>query len=140
MSGSHLYAGKELLIIINRLAKQGLVKGNIILTESSEQVLLPMPVDEKIIHSIQTGGGEGFKTTIKKYGKILQESEKVFIFTDGEIGDEPDSDYNRKLGIKTYGLYVGEKDQTAQLKKLFNEAISKTSLEDVINELLKLVK
>ena len=140
MSGSHLYAGKELLIIINRLAKQGLIRGNIILTESSEQVLLPMPVDEKIIHSIQTGGGEGFKTTIKKYGKILQESEKVFIFTDGEIGDEPDSDYNRKLGIKTYGLYVGEKDQTAQIKKFFNEAISKTSLEDVINELLKIVK
>lgn len=140
MSGSHLYAGKEFLIIINRLAKQGLVRGNIILTESLKQVLLPMPVDEKIIHSIRTGGGEGFKTTIKKYGKILQESEKVFIFTDGEIGDIPDSDYNRKLGIKTYGLYVGEKDQTAQLKNFFNEAISKTSLEDVINELLKLVK
>lgn len=140
MSGSHLYAGKELLIIINRLAKQGLIRGNIILTESSEQVLLPMPVDEKIIHSIQTGGGEGFKTTIEKYGNVLKESGKVFIFTDGEIGDEPDSDYNRKLGIKTYGLYVGEKDQTAQLKKFFNEAISKTSLEDVINELLKIVK
>lgn len=140
MSGSHLYAGKELLIIINRLAKQGLIRGNIILTESLKQVLLPMPVDEKIIHSIRTGGGEGFKTTIKKYGKILQESGKVFVFTDGEIGDIPDSDYNRKLGIKTYGLYVGEKDQTAQLKNFFNEAISKTSLEDVINELLKLVK
>lgn len=140
MNGSHLYAGKELLIIINRLAKQGLVKGNIILTESLEQVLLPMPVDEKVIYAIRTGGGEGFKATIEKYGKILQESEKVFIFTDGEIGDEPDADYNRKLGIKTYGLYVGEKDQTAQLKNFFNEAISKTSLEDVINELLKLVK
>ncbi len=140
MSGSHLYAGKEFLIIINRLAKQGLVRGNIILTESLKQVLLPMPVDEKIIHSIRTGGGEGFKTTIKKYGKILQESEKVFIFTDGEIGDVPDSDYNRKLGIKTYGLYVGNSDQTEQLKKFFDEAISKTTLEDVINELLKIIK
>lgn len=140
MSGSHLYAGKEFLIIINRLAKQGLVRGNIILTESLKQVLLPMPVDEKIIHSIRTGGGEGFKTTIKKYGKILQESEKVFIFTDGEIGDVPDSDYNRKLGIKTYGLYVGNSDQTEQLRKYFDEAISKTSLEDVINELLKIIK
>lgn len=140
MSGSHLYAGKEFLIIINRLAKQGLVRGNIILTESLKQVLLPMPVDEKIIHSIRTGGGEGFKTTIKKYGKILQESGKVFIFTDGEIGDVPDSDYNRKLGIKTYGLYVGETDQTEQLKKFFDEAISKTTLEDVINELLKIIK
>lgn len=140
MSGSHLYAGKEFLIIINRLAKQGLVRGNIILTESLKQVLLPMPVDEKIIHSIRTGGGEGFKTTIKKYGKVLQESEKVFIFTDGEIGDIPDSDYNRKLGIKTYGLYVGETDQTEQLRKYFDEAISKTTLEDVINELLKIVK
>lgn len=140
MSGSHLYAGKEFLIIINRLAKQGLVRGNIILTESLKQVLLPMPVDEKIIHSIRTGGGEGFKTTIKKYGKILQESEKVFIFTDGEIGDVPDSDYNRKLGIKTYGLYVGDSDQTEQLRKYFDEAISKTTLEDVINELLKIIK
>lgn len=140
MSGSHLYAGKEFLIIINRLAKQGLIRGNIILTESLKQVLLPMPVDEKIIHSIRTGGGEGFKTTIKKYGKILQESEKVFIFTDGEIGDIPDSDYNRKLGIKTYGLYVGNSDQTEQLKKFFDEAISKTTLEDVINELLKIIK
>lgn len=140
MSGSHLYAGKEFLIIINRLAKQGLIRGNIILTESLKQVLLPMPVDEKIIHSIRTGGGEGFKTTIKKYGKVLQESEKVFIFTDGEIGDVPDSDYNRKLGIKTYGLYVGETDQTEQLKKFFDEAISKTTLEDVINELLKIIK
>ncbi len=136
MSGSHLYAGKEFLIIINRLAKQGLIRGNIILTESLKQVLLPMPVDEKIIHAIRTGGGEGFKTTIKKYGKILQESGKVFVFTDGEIG----SDYNRKLSIKTYGLYVGETDQTEQLKKFFDEAISKTTLEDVINELLKLVK
>lgn len=140
MSGSHLYAGKEFLIIINRLAKQGLIRGNIILTESLKQVLLPMPVDEKIIHSIRTGGGEGFKTTIKKYGKILQESEKVFIFTDGEIGDVLDSDYNRKLGIKTYGLYVGNSDQTEQLRKYFDEAISKTSLEDVINELLKIIK
>lgn len=140
MSGSHLYAGKEFLIIINRLAKQGLVRGNIILTESLKQVLLPMPVDEKIIHSIRTGGGEGFKTTIKKYGKVLQESEKVFIFTDGEIGDVPDSDYNRKLGIKTYGLYVGDSDQTEQLRKYFDEAISKTTLEDVINELLKIIK
>lgn len=140
MGGSHLYAGKEFLIIINRLAKQGLIKGNIILTESCEQILLPMPVDEKILYTIWTGGGEGFNTTIKKYGKILQESEKVFIFTDGEIGDVPNSDYNRKLGIKTYGLYVGEKDQTEQLKKYFDEAISKTTLEDVINELLKNVK
>lgn len=140
MSGSHLYAGKEFLIIINRLAKQGLIRGNIILTESLEQVLLPMPVDEKIIHSIRTGGGEGFKTTIKKYGKILQESGKVFVFTDGEIGDIPDSDYNRKLSIKTYGLYVGETDQTEQLKKFFDEAISNRTLEDVINELLKIIK
>lgn len=140
MSGSHLYAGKEFLIVINRLAKQGLIRGNIILTESLEQVLLPMPVDEKVISTIRTGGGEGFKKTIEKYGKILQESEKVFIFTDGEIGDIPDSDYNRKLGIKTYGLYVGERDQTEQLRKYFDEAISKTSLEDVINELLKIVK
>ena len=140
MSGSHLYAGKEFLIVINRLAKQGLIRGNIILTESLEQVLLPMPVDEKVISTIRTGGGEGFKKTIEKYGKILQESEKVFIFTDGEIGDIPDSDYNRKLGIKTYGLYVGEKDQTEQLRKYSDEAISKTTLEDVINELLKIVK
>lgn len=140
MSGSHLYAGKEFLIVINRLAKQGLIRGNIILTESLEQVLLPMPVDEKVISTIRTGGGEGFKKTIEKYGKILQESEKVFIFTDGEIGDIPDSDYNRKLGIKTYGLYVGERDQTEQLRKYFDEAISKTTLEDVINELLKIVK
>lgn len=140
MSGSHLYAGKEFLIIINRLAKQGLIRGNIILTESLEQVLLPMPVDEKVISTIRTGGGEGFKKTIEKYGKVLQESEKVFIFTDGEIGDIPDSDYNRKLGIKTYGLYVGETDQTEQLRKYFDEAISQTSLEDVINELLKKVK
>lgn len=140
MSGSYLYAGKEFLLILNRLAKQGLIRGNIILTESLEQVLLPMPVDEKIIHAIRTGGGEGFKTTIEKYGKILQESEKVFIFTDGEIGDIPDSNYNRKLGIKTYGLYVGETDQTEQLKRYFDEAISKTTLEDVINELLKIVK
>lgn len=140
MSGSHLYAGKEFLTIINRLTKQGLIRGNIILTESLEQVLLPMPVDEKVISTIRTGGGEGFKKTIEKYGKILQESEKVFIFTDGEIGDIPDSDYNRKLGIKTYGLYVGERDQTEQLRKYFDEAISKTTLEDVINELLKIVK
>lgn len=140
MSGSHLYAGKEFLIIINRLAKQGLIKGNIILTESYEQVLLPMPVDEKVISTIRTGGGEGFKITIEKYGKVLQESEKVFIFTDGEIGDIPDSDYNRKLRIKTYGLYVGESDQTEQLREYFDEAISKTTLEDVINELLKIVK
>lgn len=140
MSGSHLYAGKEFLIIINRLAKQGLIRGNIILTESLEQVLLPMPVDEKVISTIRTGGGEGFKKTIEKYGKVLQESEKVFIFTDGEIGDIPDSDYNRKLGIKTYGLYVGEKDQTEQLRRYFDEAISKTTLEDVINELLKIIK
>lgn len=140
MSGSYLYAGKEFLIILNRLAKQGLIRGNIILTESLEQVLLPMPVDEKVISTIRTGGGEGFKKTIEKYGKILKESEKVFIFTDGEIGDIPDSDYNRKLGIKTYGLYVGERDQTEQLRKYFDEAISKTTLEDVINELLKIVK
>lgn len=140
MSGSYLYAGKEFLLILNRLAKQGLIRGNIILTESLEQVLLPMPVDEKVISTIRTGGGEGFKKTIEKYGKILQESEKVFIFTDGEIGDIPDSDYNRKLGIKTYGLYVGERDQTEQLRKYFDEAISQTTLEDVINELLKIVK
>lgn len=42
--------------------------------------------------------------------------------------------------IKTYGLYVGNSDQTEQLRKYFDEAISKTSLEDVINELLKKVK
>ncbi len=99
-----------------------------------------MPADETIIISITTGGGEGFKTTIRKYGKILQESVKVFVFTDGAIGDAPDRDFNRKLGIKTYGLYVGESDQTEMLKRYFDEAISKTSLEDVINELLKIVK
>lgn len=140
MSGEYLYAGKEFLIIINRLAKQGFIRGNIILTESNEQILLPMPADESIIKSVITGGGEGFKTTIRKYGKILQESVKVFVFTDGAIGDAPDRDFNRKLGIKTYGLYVGESDQTEMLKMYFAEAISKASLEDVINELLKIVK
>lgn len=140
MSGEHLYAGKEFLIIINRLAKQGLISGNIILTESNEQILLPMPADETIIKSITTGGGEGFKRCIEKYGRLLQESVKVFVFTDGAIGDAPDKDFNHKLGITTYGLYVGESDRTEQLNRYFDEAISKTSLEGVINELLKKVK
>ena len=117
-----------------------LVIVNIILMLFTNSVSFHSLNDEKVISTIRTGGGEGFKKTIEKYGKVLQESEKVFIFTDGEIGDIPDSDYNRKLGIKTYGLYVGETDQTEQLRKYFDEAISKTTLEDVINELLKKVK
>lgn len=57
------------------------------------------------------------------------ESVKVFVFTDGEIGDIPDSDYNRKLEIKTYGLYVGETDQTEQLREFLTKPFQKHLLK-----------
>lgn len=141
MNGEHIEAGKKLLIIMNRLAKQGLIKGSIILTNSKGQAVIDMPLyNENILKSVSANYSEGFAACVKNTSHILQKAKRVFVFTDGEIGDVPDENYNRSLGIHLWGLYVGQQDQTEELLKYFNYGISKKSLEDVIVEILKTIK
>ena len=137
MDGEHLDAGKYMLAILNRLGKQGLIKGNIILTSSVGQVMLPIPTDEKQLEKISTYSAEGFSDCIEKYSKELKESDKIFIITDGEITDSPPRDYKERLGISLTGLYVGETNQKDQLLKYFNHGISKENIDNLIYTILK---
>lgn len=137
MDGEHLDAGKYILAILNRLGKQGLIKGNMILTSSIGQVMLPIPTDEKQLGKISTCSAEGFSDCIEKYSKELKEADKIFVITDGEITDSPPSDYKERLGITLTGLYVGESNQKDQLLKYFNHGISKENIDNLIYTILK---
>lgn len=140
MSGSHLTAGKSLILILNKLAKKRLITGSVILTSSEGFVEIPLPIQDVVIKAISAGGDEGFSRTIKHNQKALTSADKVFVFTDAEIVCPPDFDFNKKYGIFTYGMYVGKQNQYDQLLKYFNVGISKDNLADVVYELVKRIK
>lgn len=140
-----LSEGKIFLAVLNKLATSGLIDCNVILSGTYENTHLcatyQLPLkDEDFLKKLCTVGGEGFATTIKKVTPILKKSDYVFIYTDGCIGDKLDNDYAHKQGIYTYGLYAGEYDVKEELLKFFDCAISRSSVEELINALVTKIK
>lgn len=137
MRNIHIYNAKILILVLNALKNKGLITGNIVLTNNHGSLTCPLPVSEDIIREINCSGSEGFATTVRQVAPLLVEASKIFVFTDGCFGDIPDKDYKRRLGKSIYGLYVGEKDMSSVMKMYFDIAISKHSLLEIVNEIVK---
>ncbi len=145
MRGFPLEEGKILISILNNLAKENIVNGNIILTGTDEYKngitsIHKLPMKDDIISKISAYAGEGFATTFTNVAPELKKSDYVFVYTDGCITDKPNRDYAKKQGIFTYGLYAGEKNMTEELVKYFDCGISRNTVEELIYLLIKKVR
>ncbi len=144
MSGYPLKEGLILISVLNNLSKKGMITGNIILTsevvDNTITLVYPLPIDEEIIKKISVNGNEGFATTFKKVSPLLKKSDYVFVYTDGCIVDEPDTNYAKSHGICTYGMYAGDDDMTEKLSEYFDTVISRKSIEELINSIIKKVR
>ena len=137
MKNSHIYNAKILILVLNSLNEKGLINGSIVLTNDRGSLTLPLPVEEDIVKEINCAGSEGFATTVNHIAPLLIKATKIFVFTDACFGDVPDRNYKKRIGKSIYGLYVGEKDMSRIMKPYFDVSISKKSLLEIVNEIVK---
>lgn len=146
MIGKPMTEGKYLLQTLNGLAKSDQIDCTLILsgTDRSNAHLCgvyPMPIkNDDFFINLSTVSKEGFASTVRQTRHILSGVDYVFIYTDGCIGDIPDKNYAHQCGIYTYGLYAGDRNMTQELLKYFDCAISRDSIEEVINALVEKIK
>ncbi|OZA27502.1 MAG: hypothetical protein B7X93_08995 [Hydrogenophilales bacterium 17-61-9] len=102
---------------LNVLAKQGRVNGSLVLSGVTGNTALSdafrWPVEDEVIRRIHAfGSAEGLQTAIKNHANALGECDQVYVFTDGNINDEPMRlSQLRSRGVFICGLYVGEVEQ-----------------------------
>ncbi|MCK9553632.1 hypothetical protein [Aquamicrobium sp.] len=138
MGGVPIKAAANIVASFNELAKQGLLKGNLILTSTYGYQTFSFPLKEYTIeHSFHTSGGEGLKDTMEKTLNILKQGELNFCLTDGKLTD---GKIDRKLfnskGVKTYGLYIGTPDY-ATLSNWFDYSCAKETIDELIEEITR---
>ena len=134
------------MYIFNKLAQQGLVEGNIILSEGSEYKVLKMPVHDDVILAIGgTGGSEGLNKTITSNIDILK-NRNLIVITDGDIVDEPlNPTYWDKNRINCIGMYVNEEIKTEDLPgydknllRWFPKKIIRNSFDEMVQKLIQI--
>lgn len=130
--------------VFNELAKQGMVEGNVILSAvySSKAIheTFNLPVKDEVIGKFDGKyGAEGIEAAMKSNLNLLDESDNIFVLTDGNIGDEPikKDDYHMR-GIYTVGIYVGNPDY-CNLNKWFDKGIAVEEVEHCIDELVSYI-
>lgn len=125
--------------ITNQLAISNKITGNLILSTSKgyQTIKLPM-LDTDIDRIVPHRTSEGLNNTITKTMDLLVKSDYVFVLTDGDICDEPiNKKMLRQRGINPIGLYLGE---TKHLSKWFDRYISRKSIDQLIDQLVRIIK
>lgn len=142
MGGFHLDEGRILVMALSLLARQGFLEGHVALstTHGSESrwELYALPMAQQIVARICTGGGEGLEYTMKAHMKLLQESDYVFVYTDGQITDKKiDKATFHRHGIYTWGLYVGATEGFLEkLMVYFDKAVMRSNTEALVDAML----
>ncbi len=146
MGGDPIKDAIKLCYVFNKLAQEGLLEGHIILTESSENRCLEMPVHDDIISVLGgTGGGEGAYRTLSKYMPKLRGKNMVFM-TDGDLVEEPiPNEFWSKNRINCVGMYINKSVKAENLpgydkgmSRWFAKTIIRNSFDSAVQKLIQL--
>ena len=86
-------------------------------------------------------GGEGLDNTMKENIELLQESDYVWIFTDGYIDEKPlDKSFYNMQGIRTHAMYIGDVSCKSKMQDSFDYVICEDSVMNLAKEIFHLVK
>jgi hypothetical protein len=145
MGGTPVNNAVLITYIFNQLAKQGLVKMNVIYSSSRARDCIKLPVkDSDILCRKHVFGDEGLRKSSETYVKILQNKNLICI-TDADIVDEPiNKKFWQKNRIVSTGIYVTDmfkeqlKIKNKGLLKWFNHAIARPNIESLIQTLIRI--
>ena len=136
----------KMAFIFNELAKNGLLEGNVILSEGSEYKVLKLPVHDDVIMAIGgTGGSEGLSKSIEANKNILK-NKNLIVITDGNIVDEPlERIFWEKNKINAIGVYINEEIKTEDLPgydknllRWFPKKIVRNNFDEMVQKLIQL--
>jgi len=146
MGGDPIRDAIKLCYVFNKLAQEGLLEGKIILTESSENKCLTMPVHDDIISVLGgTGGGEGLTKTLLQYKSEIR-GKNVIVMTDGDLVEEPIPDKFWDEGRMTcVGMYINRSVKAENLPgydrgmaRWFPKTIIRNSFHEAVQKLIQL--
>ena len=146
MGGQPIRDAIKLCFIFNRLAQEELLEGCIILTETSENMHIEMPVHDSVIESLGgTGGGEGLTKTLNKFKDKIR-NKNVIVMTDGDLVEEPIPDkFWEKGRMSCIGMYVNEEVKFEDLpgydkgmSRWFPKTIIRNSFSEAVQKLIQL--
>lgn len=98
-----------------------------------------MAVQDEVIDRIYAfGTAEGLQSAITQHAVAIRSSEMVYVFTDGNITDEPlNLAELYRLGIEVCGLYVGDMDDAIEdLKRHFARSIVRESVGALVDAIV----
>ena len=145
MSGEPMNNAIKLAFIFNKLSQSGLLEGKIILTETSQNFVIDMPVADEVILSLGgTGGGEGLARTLDTHIDKLRHK-NVVVVTDGDLVEEPIPDtFWDQHRINPLGVYVNESVKYEDLpgydrnmSRWFPKSIIRNNFEDLVQKLIQ---
>jgi hypothetical protein len=142
MGGFHIEEAKILVLALSLLARQGFIEGHVALSGNQHGPtweLFKLPMAQDIISRIGNhGGGEGLEYTMRDHLKLLQDADFTFVYTDGQITDQPiDKSFFHRYGVYTWGLYAGTRqDFLEKLMVYFDKAILRPSVEALVDAML----
>ena len=146
MSGAPIRDAIKMAFVFNKLAQLGFLEGDIILTESSNNMKIKMPAHDKIIEAIGgTGGGEGLTKTLDKYVKDLR-GKNVLVMTDGDLVEEPIPEKFWDKGRMTcVGMYINEAVAAEELpgydkgmSRWFPRTIIRNSFSEAVQKMISM--
>ena len=143
MNGPHIEAGRELIATLNLLARQGRVTGALVLSGIADDIALSAsfnwPVKDEVIRRIHAfGNAEGLQSAITIHAATLSVCDQVYVFTDGDILDEPlRLSPLLSRGISVCGLYVGSDPSKSDcMQRHFDRFYMRETLAELIDALL----
>jgi hypothetical protein len=127
-------AGLTLLQIVNHLHRARHLHGEVFLTFGTGSVKFPLPFDDDLLWSLDCDGpSEGIEPCFEAHLPDLLKADLVTVYTDGNILDTPfDRSRWHRLGIETYGLYVGHGSKIGPLKEWFDHALVRPTIGQLI--------
>lgn len=142
MSGQPDIEGKIFLLALNNLARQGYLRGNLVLSGwvggQAGWVSYAFPMPDQVILSINPShGAEGLEGSIKGNLAQIKGADDVFVYTDANITDAPLDQKNLASNkVWPVGLYVGSKDAATAMQRHFPQNIIEETVEKLIEVMM----
>jgi len=136
---------KVVLDIFSRLAESGHVEGHVVLSGVHRSIAkaetLKLPLSIGTIGEIDgIYGAEGLDNAFRMATPLMREADWNIVLTDGRINDNCiDRNYYRSIGIRTYGIYIGDEDY-ADLSRWFDYQIIEPGPKQIADKMLRLLK
>lgn len=146
MSGEPAHEGRLFLMALNRIARQGHLEGDLILSGyvagRPSWLKYSFPLQEGLIMSIDPKlGAEGLQPALEDNLKSLKLMDDVFVFTDACICDDPiDRRMFARNRVHPVGLYASPHFEEARnvdhMEEHFPQNILRDSIEEVVKQML----